>query len=183
MGERGSGLVQQLLSVARPQPVAPRRVLLGEVVLTMESMLHRVLPAAVRVSVLPAPEPHEVVADPGQLEQVVLNLAVNARDAMPDGGRLEMELSRVDPAEAGGGGASASKGLARLEVRDTGQGMDAQTLARALEPFYTTKAPGRGSGLGLASVNTIVHRAGGSIDIESEIGKGTTVVILFPLAD
>jgi signal transduction histidine kinase len=183
MGERGSGLVQQLLSVARPQPIAPRRVLLGEVLLTLESMLRRVLPAAVQVAVLPAPEPLEVVVDPGQLEQVVLNLAVNARDAMPDGGRLEMEMRRVDTEETGGSGARVSKGLARLEVRDTGQGMDGATLARALEPFYTTKPPGRGSGLGLASVQTIVHRAGGSIEIESEIGKGTKVAILLPLAD
>lgn len=183
MGERGSALVEQLLSVGRPQPVSPRRVLLNEVLLNLESMLRRLLPAAVQVALLPAFEPLEVVADPGQLEQVVLNLAVNARDAMPDGGRLEMEMRRATAEEAGLPKAKNGRDFARLEVRDTGHGMDTETLSRALEPFYTTKAPGKGSGLGLASVHTIVMRAGGAIHIESEVGKGTKIVIHLPLAD
>jgi signal transduction histidine kinase len=182
MGERGSALVQQLLSVGRPQPVSPRRILLNEVLVTLESMLRRLLPAAIQVAVLPASEPLEVVADPGQLEQVVLNLAINARDAMPRGGRLEMELRRASSREAGQPESLGSGDFARLEVRDTGEGMDAETRARALEPFYTTKAAGQGSGLGLASAHTIVMRAGGSIHIESEVGKGTSIVIYLPLA-
>jgi len=181
MGERGSALVQQLLSVGRPQPVVPRRVLLNEVVLSLESLLRRVLPAAVQVAVLPASEPLEVVADPGQLEQVVLNLAINARDAMPNGGRLEIEMQRSAGDDRGTPGRRHT-GYARLEVRDTGHGMDDETAARAFEPFYTTKAPGKGSGLGLASVNSIVSAAAGSVQIASECGKGTTVIVYLPIA-
>lgn len=182
MGERGAELVQQLLSVGRPQTVVRRRMLLNEVVRSMETMLRRLLPAAVRVSVLPASGPLEVVADPGQIEQIVLNLAVNARDAMPDGGRLEIEMRRTTATAAGIEDADPAAGYARLEVRDTGQGMDPQTLASALEPFFTTKAPGKGSGLGLASVHSIVMSAQGTIHLDTELGKGTKVIIHLPIA-
>lgn len=181
--ETGAALVGQLLAVGRPESVTPRRVVLDELLLSLETMLRRVLPDAIQVAVLPAPEPLEVVADPGQLEQVVLNLALNARDAMmPDGGRLEIDLRRASAREAHAAGATGETDFARIEFRDTGHGMHAETLARALEPFYTTKAPGKGSGLGLASVNAIVRRAGGAIHIDSEVDKGTAVVILHPLA-
>jgi signal transduction histidine kinase len=182
MSERGASLVEQLLTVSRPQPVVRRRVLLNEVILAMEPMLRRVLPAAVRVAALPASGPLEVVADPGQLEQIVLNLAVNARDAMQDGGRLEIEMRRATAAEAGVADPAPAADYARLEVRDTGQGMDAATLASAFEPFFTTKPPGKGSGLGLASVHSIVKSAGGTIRLESELGKGTKVILHFPIA-
>ena len=180
--ESGSAHLRKLLAVGRPEAVTPRRVVLNDVLLSLEPMLRQVLPNAIQVAVLPAPEPLEVVADLGQLEQVVLNLALNARDAMPDGGRLDIELRRAGAEEARAAGATGHGDFARLEVRDTGSGMPAETLARALEPFYTTKAPGQGSGLGLASVHAIVQRAGGAIRIESEVGKGTLVVILHPLA-
>jgi two-component system cell cycle sensor histidine kinase/response regulator CckA len=181
MGERGSSLVQQLLSVGRPQSVSPRRVLLNETMSTLEPMLQRVLPAAIRVAVAPTNEPLEVVADPGQLEQVVLNLAINARDAMPDGGRLEIEVRRSNQDDPGTPRGS-QRDYACLQVRDSGHGMDADTIARALEPFYTTKPPGKGSGLGLASVNSIVAGAGGAVHIQSEVDKGTTVVVYLPIA-
>jgi signal transduction histidine kinase len=181
LSERGSELVKQLLSVSRPQPLATRRILLNEVVLALEPMLRRLLPASIQVAVLPASGPLEVIADPGQIEQVLLNLAVNARDAMPSGGRLEIELRRASAVEAGAG-ARPGASYARLEVRDTGQGMDAETVARAFEPFFTTKAAGKGSGLGLASVHSIVSRAGGTVRLESELAKGTAVILHLPLA-
>ncbi|MDJ0850789.1 MAG: ATP-binding protein [Myxococcota bacterium] len=182
MGERGAGLVQQLMSVSRPQPVARRRVILNEVVFGVETMLRRLLPAAVQVSVLPAPGPLEIYADPSQLEQILLNLAINARDAMPDGGRLEIAISPATADEAGAEGAAPETGYARLEVRDTGEGMDEATRTSALEPFFTTKPAGKGSGLGLASVHSIVMSANGTIQLDSELGKGTRVSLHFPIA-
>ncbi len=182
MGERGAGLVQQLMSVSRPQPVVRRRVLLNEVVLGVEDMLRRLLPPAVQVSVLPAPGPLEIFADPGQLEQILLNLAINARDAMPDGGRLEISIGRSTAAEAGTQHVVGGGEYARLEVRDTGLGMDAATRSSALEPFFTTKPAGKGSGLGLASVHSIVMSANGTIQLDSEPGKGTRVILHLPIA-
>ncbi len=183
IGERGAGLVEQLLSVGRPQPVLRRRISLSEVVREKEALLRRLLPAGVRLSVLAAPEPLEIVADPVQVEQIVLNLAINARDAMPDGGRLDIEMRRSTPAQAGAGPGAPSAGYARLEVRDTGRGMDEATRSNVFEPYFTTKPAGRGSGLGLASVHSIVTSANGTIQLHSEPGQGTRVVLHFPLAE
>ncbi|MDJ0851774.1 MAG: ATP-binding protein [Myxococcota bacterium] len=177
MSERGAGLVEQLVGVSRPQPVLKRRVLLNEVVMPLVPVLRRLLPSSVRVHALPAARALEVVADPGQLEQILLNLGANARDAMPNGGNLEIEMRQATPEEAPGGGE-----FARLEVRDDGMGMDASTLASAFEPFFTTKGPGKGTGLGLASVHNIVTSAGGTVWLESEPGEGTSVILQLPIA-
>jgi signal transduction histidine kinase len=180
--DRGAALVRRLAAIGGPDYGEPERVVLDELLLSFEPMLREVLPAAIQIAVLPASGPLEVVVDPGQLRQAVLALALNARDAMPEGGRLEIHLCRADRAEAGAAGVVGSGDFARIEVRDTGRGMDAETLAKALDPFYTTRAPGEGSGLGLAAVRAIVQRAGGALQLESEPGKGSLVVILLPLA-
>ncbi len=179
MSERGAALVGQLLNVSRPQPVVKRRVLLNEVIVAMEPMLRRLLPSNVRVAARAEPEagPLEVVADRGQLEQILLNLAANARDAMPGGGSLELEMRRATSEESPG-----PHDYAWLEVRDDGEGMDSGTLAQAFEPFFTTKPSGKGTGLGLASVHNIVTSAGGTVRLESQPGQGTRVILQLPLA-
>ncbi|HEY6888002.1 MAG TPA: ATP-binding protein [Solirubrobacter sp.] len=184
-GERASRLTRQLLSFARREVVRPKVLDLTGVVLEMEELLRRTLGEHVVLTTSLAPDLWPIMADHGQLEQVLLNLAVNARDAMPGGGTLTIDTENVDVDAAY---ASTRPDVrpgryARLRVSDTGFGMDRETVARAFEPFFTTKAKGDGTGLGLATLHGIVVQAGGSVLIYSELGLGTTFTILWPTTD
>jgi signal transduction histidine kinase len=150
-----------------------RPVGLAEALRPALAAIRRTLPGAVELRIEEPPAPLPVRGDPPLLQQALLNLAVNARDAMPGGGRLVVAL---EAAERGG------KPFARLEVRDTGHGMDAATLARAGEPLFTTKPPGLGTGLGLSNVRTTAVQHGGELEISSTPGAGTRVTLWIPLA-
>jgi signal transduction histidine kinase len=169
-GERAANLTRQLLAFSRKQVLVPQVLDLGTVVSELEMMLRTAVGEDVELS-LSIPEALEPIkADRGQIEQVILNLTVNARDAMPGGGTIEIALGR-DPNRAGG---------VVLSVRDTGIGMDELTRSRIFEPFFTTKAPGKGTGLGLATVYGIVAQSGGTIEVESTPGAGTRFVVWLP---
>ncbi|MBI2169749.1 MAG: response regulator [Actinobacteria bacterium] len=178
---RGSALTEQLLAVGRRQLVQPEVVDVNEVALAMRPVLRRLFREDVRVSVKGASELSAVEADPAQLEQVLLNLAVNARDAMPAGGELSIKVDNVEigPGEDHPGGIPPGPYI-RVVVQDTGTGMDAATLTHAFDPFFTTKPPGAGTGLGLAAVYGIVIQAGGHIAAQSTPGAGTTFEIHLP---
>jgi PAS domain S-box-containing protein len=180
-GRRAEGLTRQLLAFSRKQILKPQVLDLDALVLGMERMLGRVLGEDVELRVTLAGTLPPIQADPGQLEQVILNLAINARDAMPEGGVLSIATTRVDrsvnPARAR---AVAEGGWVRLTVADTGQGMDEATRLQIFEPFFTTKSPGKGTGLGLATVYGIVQQSGGSIAVHSEPNVGTAFDIELP---
>ncbi|HEX2045302.1 MAG TPA: PAS domain-containing protein [Gaiellaceae bacterium] len=182
--DRAAGLTRQLLAFSRKQVLQPQPVALNDVVADLEGMLRRLIGEHVQLQVGLEPELGPVLVDRGQLEQVLMNLALNARDAMPGGGTLSIDTRRVELSEAR---AERHVGLtagphALLVVGDTGLGMDEQTRSQAFEPFFTTKEPGKGTGLGLATVYGIVKQSGGSISLDSAPGKGTVVRILLPLA-
>ncbi|MHB8766383.1 MAG: hybrid sensor histidine kinase/response regulator, partial [Deferrisomatales bacterium] len=182
-GERAADLTRQLLAFSRRQILQPRVLDLGDTVRQVEKMLGRLLGEDVTLSADLAPGLWPVRADPGQLEQVLLNLAVNARDAMPHGGRLTIATANVEADPAGLGlppGELASGPHVRLTVTDTGTGMDAGTLARAFEPFFTTKGVGQGTGLGLSTVYGIVKQSGGGVVARSRPGEGTAVEVYLP---
>ena len=175
-------LTRQLLAFGQKQALQAVRF---DVNLTIEGvgpMLHRLLGENVEVVMRLEATPALITADPGKLEQVLVNLALNARDAMPQGGRLVIETANVERRHPGvrGGSESPVGPYVMLTVRDTGTGMDAHVLGRLFEPFFTTKAPGRGTGLGLSVVYGIVKQTGGEIVVESEPGLGTTFRIWFP---
>jgi signal transduction histidine kinase/ActR/RegA family two-component response regulator len=179
--ERGAALTRQLLAFSRRQALAPRVVNLGPTVRGMERMLQRLLGEGVALSV-DVRTPVAVFADPGQLELALLNLAVNARDAMPAGGRVEIAVDAVgadDPARPAGDDVPEGP-LALLAVRDTGVGIDPDLHGRIFEPFFTTKAPGRGTGLGLSTVLGIVGQSGGAIRVGSTPGEGSEFRIYLP---
>ena len=178
---RGAALTRQLLAFGREQVVAPQHANLNELVANMSGMLERLLNRGVTLRFTAAAGLNAIWADPGQVEQVVMNLAVNAGDAMPQGGQLTITTrpTLIDVESAGRLGIRPGS-YAILQVRDTGSGMDAETRAHLFEPFFTTKPKGKGTGLGLATVYGIVKHAGGYIGVESEVGKGSTVEVYFP---
>jgi len=181
-GERAATLIRQLLAFSRKQALEPKVLCLNTVVLNLESMLSRLIGEDIQLAIRPDSKPGHVKADPGQLEQVIMNLVINARDAMPNGGLLAIETSEVyltrtpmhhlQPLPAGS--------YLKLTVTDTGCGMDTETLSHLFEPFFTTKEESKGTGLGLSTVFGIVTKSGGGIDVWSQVGHGTTFDIFLP---
>ena len=182
--DRGAGLTRQLLAFSRRQATRPRLFALGDVVRGMDTMLRRLIGPEVEFEIVCSPQALMIVADSGQVEQVVLNLVVNARDAMPNGGRVTVRVEEVELDDTAALAFVEGKpGLyARLGVADTGTGIDDATRAKLFEPFFTTKEHGKGTGLGLSIVYGIVRQSGGYITVVSEPGRGATFLIYFPIA-
>ncbi|WP_246848015.1 hybrid sensor histidine kinase/response regulator [Sphingomonas beigongshangi] len=185
--ERAAALTQRLLAFSRRQPLAPKPTDVDKLVLGMSDLLHRALGETVRLEVVTSPGLWRVEVDPNQLENALLNLAVNARDAMPAGGNLVIETAnaRIDEEYAAAHAEVAPGHYVVISVTDTGQGMPKETVARVFEPFFTTKEVGKGTGLGLSMIYGFVKQSGGHVSVYSEVGQGTTVKIYLPrrLAD
>ncbi len=180
--DQAATLTRQLLAFSRKQVVAPRLVDLNAIVASIHAMLQRLLGETINLVTVTAPDLGGVKADPGQMEQMILNLCVNARDAMPDGGRLTVRTANVDLDESTARRWSDAKPgpYVMLEVSDTGGGMDAETRSRLFEPFFTTKEQGKGTGLGLSTVYGTVKQSGGHISVESEPGRGSIFTVYLP---
>jgi len=180
--ERASSLTAQLLAFSRRQAVEPREVDLSGLVSNMTEMMRRLIGEDLHLVTRLEEALGLVKVDPAQMEQVIMNLVVNARDAMPQGGAITIETANVPQAPAGllRGGPTSQGPLVRLMVQDNGSGMDAETLSHIFEPFFTTKEPGKGTGLGLSTVYGIITQSGGTIRADSDLGRGTTFTILLP---
>jgi CheY-like chemotaxis protein len=183
-GERAQNLTRQLLTFSRQEVVQPETLDLNQVIAGMDRMLRRLIREDVELITVPGANLGTIWADRGQLEQIVMNLVLNARDAISDGGRITIETAR---AEVEAGFAHEHVGITPgsfvvLTIADTGLGMDSATRARIFEPFFTTKGNGRGTGLGLSTVSGIVQQCGGSIWVDSEPGKGSVFRIYLPEA-
>ncbi len=181
--QRGAGLTRQLLAFSRQQPITPTVVNLGGLVDETARMLRRLIGESIELQLVPPRDELCVRADPSQLEQVLLNLALNARDAMPSGGSLRLELERAKIEAHEHRHPDAHPGdFALLRVTDSGTGMDQPTLARIFEPFFTTKPIGAGTGLGLSMVHGIVSKAGGFVQVVSSPGRGAIFEVWLPLS-
>jgi CheY-like chemotaxis protein len=180
--DRAADLTGQLLAFSRKQTLKPAILELNQLIREHLKMLERLLGEDIEIRFLPSAELGHVKADAGQISQVLMNLVVNARDAMPGGGRLIIETANIDlPDDAGLADMDLCGGPhVRIAVSDTGTGMDESTASRIFEPFYTTKEQGRGTGMGLAMVHGIVKQHGGDIRVYSELGKGTAFKVYLP---
>jgi len=184
-GERAAALTRQLLAFSRKQIVEPRVLVLNDVVEDLSKMLRRLIGENIDLVTTLDPDPSRVRADPGQIEQILVNLAVNARDAMPGGGQLSIETKNIDdykPYSSALTNSSPGR-YVLLAVSDTGTGMDPETQRHIFEPFYTTKERGKGTGLGLATVYGIVKQSGGDIWVESELDRGARFEVYLPRVD
>ncbi len=181
-GERAASLTQQLLAFSRKQIIEPKVLHLDSLVAEMHKMLTRLIGEDIALQSITGGSPGSVKVDPGQFQQILMNLVVNSRDAMPDGGKITIETANVDLDE----GYCALHPYVKpgrfvmLAVSDTGKGMSEEVKARIFEPFFTTKERGSGTGLGLATAYGAVHQSGGSIEVSSEVGIGTTIKIYLP---
>jgi signal transduction histidine kinase len=178
--EQGAALTQQLLAIGRKQGAEPQPSLINEVVASTKNLLQRLVGEQIELIVMLDSDAGRVLTDPAKLRQILMNLVLNARDAMPNGGKIGLitraaELIATEPGVA--------QRVVSLAVRDNGCGMDAETQARLFEPFFTTKKPGEGTGLGLATVQRIVSEAGGRISVESAPGHGTCIEVFFPAVE
>ncbi len=180
--DRGATLTGQLLAFARRQPLVPRAVDLNAVIAGMQDLLRSALGGTIQVETRPAADLWPAMVDATQIELVVLNLTINARDAMPRGGLLRIETANAAVGPPQGRGEPAEGAYVSITVRDNGTGMTADVRARAFEPFFTTKAPGSGSGLGLSQVYGTARQSGGGVRIDSTPGDGTSVTIYLPRA-
>ena len=180
--ERGARLVSQLLAFARRQPLKAKAVDLSQLVRGMRPLLESAVGSQIVIETLLYPDVPLALVDQTQIELVILNLAINARDAMPNGGTLRLEVARTEIGTAIVPDAPLPGTYVRLRVSDTGTGMPADVAARAFDPYFTTKGPGAGSGLGLSQVYGVAHQSGGTARIETALGQGTTVEVLLPQA-
>jgi signal transduction histidine kinase/ActR/RegA family two-component response regulator len=177
--ERAQGISQQLLAFSRKQPAKPARIDLNEIIRDLERLLRRLAGSQAAVVLDLWPEPQIVNVDRGQVDQVLLNLVANARDAMPDGGQITIATRPADsPLET-----LSREKYTVLVVRDTGTGMPLEIQEKVFDPFFTTKEPGRGTGLGLSTVHAVVTESGGTVFLQSAVGQGTTFEIRLPRAD
>jgi PAS domain S-box-containing protein len=179
---RAAKLTRQLLAFSRRQAMEPRIVNPNDVVRGVEPMVSRLFDAAITVETTLSPDTPLIRVDPGQLEQVVMNLAINAADAMPEGGRLTIDTSGVQfrDDQHKPDADMAAGAYAAIRVRDTGHGMDAETVAQIFEPFFTTKEPGRGTGLGLSTVYGIIKQSSGTVAVDSSPGAGSVFTVYLP---
>jgi signal transduction histidine kinase/ActR/RegA family two-component response regulator len=181
-GETAASLTRQLLAYSRKQMLQPKVINLNGVVDETEGLLRRLIGEDIHLTTVLDPDLQRVLADPAQVGQVIVNLVLNSRDAMPTGGRLTIETTNVElePRAIGPEDSTRRGRFVLLAVSDTGHGMSAETRARVFEPFFTTKGIGKGTGLGLSTVHGIVHQTGGHILVYSEVGIGTTFKVYLP---
>lgn len=181
-GDRAAGVTRQLLAFSRKQVVQPQLLDVHALSANLSKMLRVLIGEDIEVKITSEAGLRKVLADPGQIEQVLMNLAVNARDAMPTGGRLLIETTNAEVPSAAMGAPQATTRYVKIAVGDTGCGMSPEVKAQIFQPFFTTKAVGKGTGLGLSIVENIVRKNGGFVTVDSEVGRGTTFNLFFPEA-